>query len=164
MTDLTFCREGNQSYRPSPSAPEKKLINFTKFQKLVRIVQGTSLVTCFALIKTYGVLAQCVDMQRFQVPYSFKTLPEVQDYLRFCLDKSKDHVDLEDLYRRRLVETHLPIFFVSARFNFDCLRSLLVEPKQPAEPAPSSELKQLFGWGNRNSSSSSQSSQATIIS
>ena len=42
LTDLTFCREGNPSTRPSPIAPEKKLINFNKYHKLARIVQGTS--------------------------------------------------------------------------------------------------------------------------
>ncbi|KAI0366881.1 ras GEF [Pilatotrama ljubarskyi] len=40
LTDLTFCREGNPSHRTSPKAPEKKLINFNKYHKLARIVQG----------------------------------------------------------------------------------------------------------------------------
>ena len=98
-------------------------------------------------------------MQRFQAPYNFKTLPEVQDYLRFCFDKSKDHGDLEDLYRRRCVQfVDIPTWpWLIILYN-----SLLVEPKQPADTPPSSELKQLFGWGNRNSSS--QSSQATLTS
>lgn len=42
LTDLTFCREGNPSHRTSPKAPEKKLINFNKYHKLARIVQGAS--------------------------------------------------------------------------------------------------------------------------
>lgn len=40
LTDVTFCREGNQSYRVSPRNPNKKLINFNKYHKLARIVQG----------------------------------------------------------------------------------------------------------------------------
>ena len=40
LTDITFCREGNPSHRTSPKAPEKKLLNFNKYHKLARIVQG----------------------------------------------------------------------------------------------------------------------------
>lgn len=40
LTDVTFCREGNPSYRASPKSPDKKLINFNKYHKLARIVQG----------------------------------------------------------------------------------------------------------------------------
>ena len=51
------------------------------------------------------------DMQRFQLPYNLKEIPEVQEYLQFCFEKSKHHGDLEDLYRRRFVtnsvETHI---------------------------------------------------------
>jgi hypothetical protein len=41
LTDLTFCRDGNPSHRPHPSAPDMQLINFNKYYKLARIVQGT---------------------------------------------------------------------------------------------------------------------------
>ena len=40
LTDITFCREGNPSLRTTPKAPENKLINFNKYHKLARIVQG----------------------------------------------------------------------------------------------------------------------------
>ena len=40
LTDITFCREGNPSHRASPKNPEKKLLNFNKYHKLARIVQG----------------------------------------------------------------------------------------------------------------------------
>lgn len=80
LTDLTFCREGNPSHRPSPLAPNKKLLNFNKYHKLARIVQ---------------------DLQRFQVPLNLKDVPEAQEYIHFCLEKAKDHGDLDDLYRRR---------------------------------------------------------------
>ncbi|CDO71700.1 hypothetical protein BN946_scf184915.g44 [Trametes cinnabarina] len=107
LTDLTFCREGNPSHRTSPKAPEKKLINFNKYHKLARIVQ---------------------DMQRFQVPYNLKEIPEVQMYLRDAFEKSQRQGDLQDLYRR----------------------SLLVEPKQSAETPPSSDVRQLFAWASRS--------------
>ncbi|KAI0352648.1 ras GEF [Trametes cingulata] len=110
LTDLTFCREGNPSHRTSPKAPEKKLINFNKYHKLARIVQ---------------------DMQRFQVPYNLKEIPEVQAYLRDAFDKSQRQGDLQDLYRR----------------------SLLVEPKQSAETPPSSDVRQLFAWASRSQAS-----------
>lgn len=43
LTDITFCREGNPSHRNSPKNPDKKLLNFNKYHKLARIVQGQSL-------------------------------------------------------------------------------------------------------------------------
>ncbi|KAG2051523.1 ras GEF [Suillus hirtellus] len=107
LTDVTFCREGNPSYRESPNAPGKKLLNFNKYHKLARIVQ---------------------DMQRFQVPYNLKKIPEVQEYLQMAFEKSKHHGDLQDLYRR----------------------SLLVEPKQPADTPPPSDMRQLFNWATRS--------------
>lgn len=40
LTDVIFCREGNPSHRASPINASKKLINFNKYHKLARIVQG----------------------------------------------------------------------------------------------------------------------------
>ena len=40
LTDVTFCREGNTSHRTSPLAADKKLINFSKYHKMARIIQG----------------------------------------------------------------------------------------------------------------------------
>lgn len=42
LTDITFCREGNPSHRTSPKSADKKLLNFNKYHKLARIVQGMS--------------------------------------------------------------------------------------------------------------------------
>ncbi|KAI0917354.1 hypothetical protein AcW1_007436 [Taiwanofungus camphoratus] len=106
LTDVTFCREGNPSYRASPKSPDKKLLNFNKYHKLARIVQ---------------------DMQRFQVPYNLKQIPEVQEYLRDAFEKSRHRGDLQDLYRR----------------------SLMVEPKQPADTPPASDVQRLFNWASR---------------
>ncbi|KAI0269740.1 ras guanine nucleotide exchange factor domain-containing protein [Gloeopeniophorella convolvens] len=113
LTDVTFCREGNPSHRTSPLAADKKLINFNKYHKMARIVQ---------------------DMQRFQVQYTLKEIPEVQVFLNDAFEKSKHHGDLQDLYRR----------------------SLLVEPKQPVDavpPPPSGDARQLFPWTNRSQAS-----------
>ncbi|KAG6891672.1 hypothetical protein C0992_012721 [Termitomyces sp. T32_za158] len=115
LTDLTFCREGNPSHRTSPVNPNKKLLNFNKYHKLARIVQ---------------------DMQRFQVPYNLKAIPEVQEYLNVAFENSRHHGDLQDLYRR----------------------SLLVEPKQPADLAPTSDVRQLFNWATRSQSLNGSSS------
>ena len=40
LTDITFCHEGIPSHRSPPSHPEQRLINFNKYHKLARIVQG----------------------------------------------------------------------------------------------------------------------------
>lgn len=110
LTDITFCREGNPSHRNSPKNPDKKLLNFNKYHKLARIVQ---------------------DMQRFQVPYNLKEIPEVQEYLKDAFEQSKNRTDLQDLYRR----------------------SLLVEPKRPADQPPSGDMRQLFQWATRSQAS-----------
>ncbi|KAH9179155.1 ras guanine nucleotide exchange factor domain-containing protein [Lactarius sanguifluus] len=107
LTDVTFCREGNTSHRTSPLAADKKLINFSKYHKMARIIQ---------------------DIQRFQVHYVLKEIPEVQDFLNEAFERSKHHGDLQDLYRR----------------------SLLVEPRQAADTAPSGDVRQLFSWTNRS--------------
>ncbi|KAE9392859.1 ras GEF [Gymnopus androsaceus JB14] len=109
LTDVTFCREGNPSHRNSPINSDKKLLNFNKYHKLARIVQ---------------------DMQRFQVPYNLKDIPEAQEFLAQVLHDSQKKGDLQDLYRR----------------------SLLVEPKQPADAPPSGDMRQLFNWASRSHS------------
>ncbi|KAJ3771119.1 ras guanine nucleotide exchange factor domain-containing protein [Lentinula raphanica] len=120
LTDVTFCREGNPSQRNSPLNPDKKLLNFNKYHKLARIVQ---------------------DMQRFQVPYYLKDIPEAQEYLAQVFKGSQRKGDLQDLYRR----------------------SLLVEPKQPADAppsGPSGDMRQLFNWASRSQSQAQAVSQA----
>ncbi|TFY59291.1 hypothetical protein EVJ58_g5868 [Rhodofomes roseus] len=115
LTDVTFCREGNPSFRPSPKSPDKKLLNFNKYHKLARIVQ---------------------DMQRFQLPYNLKQIPEVQEYLRDAFEKSARQGDLQDLYRR----------------------SLLVEPKHSTDTPPTSDVRQLFNWTRSQSHQSTPTS------
>ncbi|KAF8506308.1 hypothetical protein JB92DRAFT_2962662 [Gautieria morchelliformis] len=116
LTDVTFCREGNPSHRNSPRDPSRKLVNFNKYHKLARIVQ---------------------DMQRFQVPYNLKEIPEVQNYLVAQFDDAKNGGDLHDLYRR----------------------SLLVEPRRPADSPISSgdgkPMLQIWGLGTLSRSQTS---------
>lgn len=40
LTDITFCREGNPATRPSPLDKDRTLINFMKYHRLARIIQG----------------------------------------------------------------------------------------------------------------------------
>lgn len=97
LTDVTFCREGNTSHRTCPLATDKKLINFSKYHKMARIVQGT--VDGFTLRKRRS--ESLADIQRFQVHYALKEIPEVRDFLNDAFERSKHHGDLQDLYRRR---------------------------------------------------------------
>ena len=75
-----------------------------------------------------GRLTENLDIQRFQVPYTLKEIPEVQAYLADAFHRSKHHGDLQDLYRR----------------------SLLVEPKQPADQPPATATSALFPWSSRS--------------
>ena len=97
LTDVTFCREGNTSHRTSPLAADKKLINFSKYHKMARIVQGTVVFHSETHMSEWSLS----DIQRFQVHYSLKEIPEVQDFLNEAFERSKHHGDLQDLYRRR---------------------------------------------------------------
>lgn len=63
-------------------------------------------------------------MQRFQIPYNLKQIPEVQVFLRDAFEKSARLGDLQDLYRR----------------------SLMVEPKHSTDTPPTSDVRQLFHW------------------
>jgi hypothetical protein len=100
LTDVTFCREGNPSHRASPRSPDKKLLNFNKYHKLARIVQGKPFSYAPRLLQI-RYLRTRPDMQRFQKPYNLKEIPEVQAYLNVAFENSKHHGDLQDLYRRR---------------------------------------------------------------
>ncbi|KAJ3264561.1 hypothetical protein HK104_006452 [Borealophlyctis nickersoniae] len=55
LTDLTFTEDGNPPLRNNG-----RLINFDKYVKVWRIIQ---------------------DLQRFQIPYSLHTIPEIQEWL-----------------------------------------------------------------------------------
>lgn len=92
-------------------------------------------------------------MQRFQVPYTLKEIPEVQEYLKDSFEQSKNRTDLQDLYRRRYVSCLIDHSIIQMLTTFF---SLMVEPKRPADTPPSSDMRQLFQWATR-----SQPQQAT---
>ncbi|KAF8606787.1 ras GEF [Ceratobasidium sp. AG-I] len=75
------------------------------------------------------------DVKRFQLHYNLMEVPEVQKYLEFSFEKAKKNGnDLHDLYRR----------------------SLLVEPRQPADnmehKTGTMKSSELFGWASRDKS------------
>lgn len=55
----------------------------------------------------YLLSNSAADMQRFQVPYNLKAIPEVQEYLSDLFQNSRHHGDLQDLYRRRYLHSTL---------------------------------------------------------
>lgn len=94
----------------------------------------------------YLLSNSAADMQRFQVPYNLKAIPEVQEYLSDLFQNSRHHGDLQDLYRRRYLHSTLLL-----RPCSDGLYpSLLVEPKQPADAPPVGDMRQLFNWATRS--------------
>lgn len=60
LTDLTFCNDGNADTRPSPLAPDKQLVNMSKYYGLARIIDV---------------------FERFQAPYALAEVPEAQMFL-----------------------------------------------------------------------------------
>jgi son of sevenless len=85
-------------------------------------------------------------MQRFQKPYNLKAIPEVQAYLNVAFENSKHHGDLQDLYRRRYNFKLILVLF----FSYATRLSLLVEPRQPADTPPASDMRNLFSWATRS--------------
>ncbi|SCZ94149.1 BZ3501_MvSof-1269-A2-R1_Chr1-3g01217 [Microbotryum saponariae] len=82
LTDITMCSEGNPPFRPSPLDSSLRLINFDRFQKMSRIVG---------------------DLQRFQVPYNFVMVPELQTLLTRALNDLTHGGDAASLYRQSLL-------------------------------------------------------------
>jgi hypothetical protein len=68
------------------------------------------------------------DIQRFQVHYTLKEIPEIQDFLRDAFEKSEHHGDLQDLYRRRYgcpvvrQSNLLKVYFLVCLSSLDKLR------------------------------------------
>jgi hypothetical protein len=71
------------------------------------------------------------DIQRFQVHYSLKEVPEVQDFLNDAFERSKHHGDLQDLYRRRYGHTIL-LYGITDWHFVACLLS----PSRQRTPRP----------------------------
>ncbi|KAH9476031.1 Cell division control protein 25 [Psilocybe cubensis] len=63
MYDIIFCQRDAPSYISSIHPSPSRLINFGKYREIAKLVQ---------------------NLLAFQVPYSLKPIPEVQEYLTFC--------------------------------------------------------------------------------
>ncbi|KNZ57670.1 hypothetical protein VP01_2103g3 [Puccinia sorghi] len=82
LTDMTFCHEGNPTHRSAPHLPGVQLINFDKYQKMTKIMN---------------------EIERFQVPFNFKEVPQLAAYIRTSLASLMSYQDSADeLYQRSL--------------------------------------------------------------
>ena len=87
LTDLTFVDVGNQTTRQlagEGGEESRAVINFDKHMKTAKIIS---------------------DLQRFQIPYRFVEIPELQTWIQDQLVRvrSSDHTDVLSYYRRSLV-------------------------------------------------------------
>ena len=87
LTDLTFVDVGNQTTRQlagEGGEESKAVINFDKHMKTAKIIS---------------------DLQRFQIPYRFVEIPELQTWIQDQLVRvrSSDHSDVLSYYRRSLI-------------------------------------------------------------
>ena len=89
LTDLTFVDAGNQSTRQLPKASSneenRSVINFDKHMKTAKIIS---------------------ELQRFQIPYRFNEIPELQTWMQDQLVRVRtaDQSDVvKDYYRRSLL-------------------------------------------------------------
>ena len=89
LTDLTFVDAGNQTTRQlpgsSPSQKGKLVINFDKHMKTAKIIS---------------------ELQRFQIPYRFTEIPEMQTWMQDQLVKVRTNNQsdvVKDYYRRSLL-------------------------------------------------------------
>lgn len=87
LTDLTFVDVGNQTTRQLTCEgveESKSVINFDKHMKTAKIIS---------------------DLQRFQIPYRFTEVPELQTWMQDQLVRvrSSDHSNVQSYYRRSLL-------------------------------------------------------------
>ena len=87
LTDLTFVDIGNQTTRQLPgegSEGSKAVINFDKHMKTAKIIS---------------------ELQRFQIPYRFTEIPELQTWMQDQLVRvrTSDESSMQNHYRRSLI-------------------------------------------------------------
>ena len=87
LTDLTFVDIGNQTTRQLPgegSDRSKSVINFDKHMKTAKIIS---------------------ELQRFQIPYRFTEIPELQTWMQDQLVRvrTSDESSMQNHYRRSLI-------------------------------------------------------------
>lgn len=87
LTDLTFIADGNPSQRQIPGSSATgsdqaiSVINFDKYARMAKVVG---------------------QIQRFQVPYRFHAVPELQSWLEAYLHRMREHTaDMSGTFHRR---------------------------------------------------------------
>lgn len=120
LTDLTFVDVGNQTTRQLPSEgveESKSVVNFDKHMKTAKIIS---------------------ELQRFQIPYRFAEIPELQTWMQDQLVRvrTSDECNMANHYRRSLI--------LEPREQMQCKPS----PVESHAPAASSRDKfEIFGIG-----------------
>lgn len=120
LTDLTFVDVGNQTTRQLPSEgleESKAVVNFDKHMKTAKIIS---------------------ELQRFQIPYRFTEIPELQTWMQDQLVRvrTSDECNMANHYRRSLI--------LEPREQMQCKPSP-VDPQAAA--APAKDKFELFGIG-----------------
>lgn len=124
LTDLTFADAGNQTTRQLQGdgiEASKPVINFDKHMKIAKIIS---------------------DLQRFQIPYRFAEVPELQTWIQDQLVRvrSSDESNVQSYYRRSLLlEPREPLPSLT--------RPSPIESQAPSFSASSREKFELFGLG-----------------
>ncbi|SCV68142.1 BQ2448_263 [Microbotryum intermedium] len=106
LTDITMSSEGNPPFRPSPVDPALRLINFDRFQVSPKARSTSSLhvLKADATNLPSQKMSRIVgDLQRFQVPYNFVVVPELQALLTRALNDLTHGGDAASLYRQSLL-------------------------------------------------------------
>lgn len=120
LTDLTFVDVGNQTTRQLPGEgfeESKAVVNFDKHMKTAKIIS---------------------ELQRFQIPYRFNEIPELQTWMQDQLVRvrTSDECNMANHYRRSLI--------LEPREQMQCKTS----PVEPQPVAANSKDKfELFGIG-----------------
>ena len=122
LTDLTFIDVGNQSTRLLPgegSGDSKAVINFDKHMKTAKVIS---------------------ELQRFQIPYRFIEVPELQGWIQdqFIRVRSSDASNVQSHYRRSLLLEPREKVHVQASPT---------EAQAPHLPNPTRDKFELFGLG-----------------
>lgn len=124
LTDLTFADAGNQTTRQlhgDGAEASKPVINFDKHMKIAKIIS---------------------DLQRFQIPYRFAEVPELQTWIQDQLVRvrSSDESNVQSYYRRSLLlEPREPLT--------SSTRPSPTESQAPSLSASGKEKFELFGLG-----------------
>lgn len=127
LTDLTFVDAGNQTTRQLPgvgSEGTKSVINFDKHMKTAKIIS---------------------ELQRFQIPYRFHEIPELQTWMQDQLVRVRtaDQSDVvKDYYRRSLL--------LEPREQLQCKASPADSQASTSSGRERFELFSTLGWSHHS--------------